>query len=404
MHKVRKIAGVTLQAQVSPARRLLILVENPWQKYSTNPGGSGGENIRMKRRTSLVPLSCLHRLNRSTACRTCHPPKEMGIFRGTREPIVRVATLSGYPRMAIAMLLLLNLLGVAPAFENPAHPAEAFVPGKLRQWSGSDFLRVRKDAEGIPRALETAIVRFEGVPGAGSGVQGVTHAVTVDLVAAVHVADPAYYRALNEHFKRYEAVLYELVAPPDARFAPGEAPWDFSLLGIGQRLSAGVLGLQYQLDGINYKAENFVHADMTPEQFERSMRRRGENSWQILSRVFTEVMRDEKPPEPSLAELRDALRQQGKARQLALKRWAAQQMMNSEFTIRVVEGPRGSTVLSGRNKVAIAVLRREVEEQKRHLAIFYGAAHMPDLATRLQDEWGLRAQNRTWLVAWDLTE
>ena len=39
--------------------------------------------------------------------------------------------------------------------------------------------------------------------------------VEVDLIGAVHIGDIAYYQQLNERFKQYDALLYELVARKD---------------------------------------------------------------------------------------------------------------------------------------------------------------------------------------------
>ncbi|HET9272935.1 MAG TPA: hypothetical protein VFO09_01545, partial [Methyloceanibacter sp.] len=39
----------------------------------------------------------------------------------------------------------------------------------------------------------------------------------IDLVAVVHVGEQAYYRRLNREFEKYDAVLYELVAPEGTR-------------------------------------------------------------------------------------------------------------------------------------------------------------------------------------------
>ena len=39
--------------------------------------------------------------------------------------------------------------------------------------------------------------------------------VTVDLVAAIHIADKSFFRALDDSFSDYDAVLYELVASRD---------------------------------------------------------------------------------------------------------------------------------------------------------------------------------------------
>ena len=91
-----------------------------------------------------------------------------------------------------------------------------------------------------------------------------------------------------------------------------------------------------------------------------------------------------------------------KNRALALKRILAEQFDNSEGSLAALEGPAGSTLISGRNQVALDVLRKEIAAGKRKIAIFYGAAHMPDFQTRLRNEFGLTPVGTRWLVAWNL--
>ena len=49
------------------------------------------------------------------------------------------------------------------------------------------------------------------------------------------------------------------------------------------------------------------------------------------------------------------------------------------------------------------VFQREIAGGRKKIAIFYGAAHMPDFAERLQGEFGLMRSDTRWLTAWDLT-
>jgi hypothetical protein len=65
-------------------------------------------------------------------------------------------------------------------------------------------------------------------------------------------------------------------------------------------------------------------------------------------------------------------------------------------------GPEGSVLLEGRNEAAIAVLKERLEAGDRKLAIFYGAAHMPDLEKRLLDELGFEKVRTHWLEAWKI--
>jgi hypothetical protein len=48
------------------------------------------------------------------------------------------------------------------------------------------------------------------------------------------------------------------------------------------------------------------------------------------------------------------------------------------------------------------VLGSQLKKKHFHLAILYGAAHMPDLERRLDKRYGLSLKGRTWLTAWDL--
>jgi hypothetical protein len=91
-------------------------------------------------------------------------------------------------------------------------------------------------------------------------------------------------------------------------------------------------------------------------------------------------------------------------RALRLKRVMAEQMAALGGTMASLDGPEGSTIVTERNKKALAVLRRELEAGKERLAIFYGAAHLPDMEKRLLDEFGLKRAEIRWMTAWDLTE
>ena len=73
------------------------------------------------------------------------------------------------------------------------------------------FLRLYQDETDEPIALETAIVRY------GYDHDTANQTTHVDLVAAVHIGEKEYFSTLNQLFRTYDVVLYELVAPPNAR-------------------------------------------------------------------------------------------------------------------------------------------------------------------------------------------
>jgi len=255
------------------------------------------------------------------------------------------------------------------------------------------FLRLVRDKDEAPLAVETAIVHCAPA----EGKQG----PTVDLVAAVHVAERTYYDRLNKEFGTYDAVLYELVAPQGTRVPKGGGKGSGSFVSMVQKAMKDMLQLEYQLEVIDYTRKNMVHADMSPEQMAKAMRDRGESVWTILLRMMGYALaRQSQPGRSSDADLLLALFDKNRA--LALKRVLAEQIDDMEGSLMAIEGPDGSTIISGRNKAALAVLRKEIAAGKQKIAIFYGAGHMPDLQQRLRDEFGLAPVSTQWLVAWDM--
>ncbi|MGQ9590540.1 MAG: hypothetical protein ACUVYA_09645, partial [Planctomycetota bacterium] len=226
--------------------------------------------------------------------------------------------------------------------------------------------------------------------------------VRVDLVAAVHVADGAYYRELQRRFEGYDAVLYELVKPEGAE--PVREPGSGGLLEAFQRGLKDALGLDFQLDVLDYRKANFVHADLDAETFFRLQAERGETPIALLFKAFQAQWKlqasGKARREPSLFEILLAFTAKDSAR--ALKYLLARQMEGVELSLAGLEAEAGGTViLTERNKAALTALESSIRNGRRRLAVFYGAGHMSDLERRLLDL-GFRKVRSEWLVAWDI--
>lgn len=258
------------------------------------------------------------------------------------------------------------------------------------------FVRLARDKDGDPVALEAAIVHYAPMDCGKSGP-------TVDLISAVHVAEPGFYSELNRRFATYDAVLYELVAPKGTRIPKGAKAKNDNPVSAMQNGMTAMLDLQFQLEGIDYTRPNLIHADMSPEQFSRSMRDRNESMLQVFLRMMGYAMsKQESAAGASDTKLLLALFSENRA--LALKRVMAEQMADMEGSLKAINGPDGSTLISERNKVAIEVLGRQIAAGKQKIAIFYGAGHMPDLQKRLRDDYGLVPVDTEWLKAWNLRD
>jgi hypothetical protein len=257
----------------------------------------------------------------------------------------------------------------------------------------TEFVRLTRDQKKQPLALETAIISH--VP----QDCGQT-APTVDLVSAVHVADRGYYEALNRLFAKYDAVLYELVAPEGTKIPKGGGPGSSHPVSVLQDAMTRMLDLEFQLRAVDYTKDNLIHADMSPQQFAGAMRDRGDSFWTILARVMGHALADQK--DYTVADMRFVMALLDKNRAMALKRVLAEDFLDLEGSIQAIEGPNGSAIIADRNKAALKVLRKQVDAGKRKIAIFYGAGHMADFQARLRDEFGLVPIGTRWLVAWNL--
>jgi hypothetical protein len=264
------------------------------------------------------------------------------------------------------------------------------------------FMRVRRGAHEQPVALEIATghyVSAEGKP------------VTVDLIGAIHIGDTDYYQRLNQRFRNYDTVLFELVMPEGQSLKGIGTHKSNHPVGMLQQSLPGVLDLDYQLKAIDYTAKNFKHADLSPDQMAEAIRKRGDNGASIGIKVFFDILkqanqaadaRSKKGGDFSELQLLSALFDPN--RPLALKKMFAEQMdLMGGFGTGL--GSTLDTILvQDRNTAAMKVLRKEIDKGTRKIAIFYGAAHMPDFDRRLAEELKLKRESMSWDSAWDLRD
>ncbi len=277
---------------------------------------------------------------------------------------------------------------------------------------GTEWVRFTKDKDGNPQALEIAIVRY--VPArvaaqfAGKTKEGTLPNARqyVDLIGAVHVGDKDYYEGLNRHFRQYQALLYELVAPEGTRVERGRGTSNLHPVGAMQNGIKSMLELEHQLEMVDYTRPNFVHADMSPEEFGESMTARDESFMQMYMRMAGQAIA-EQSGDPSQGfmmnlDLLSAMASENKA--LKLKTTIAKQFASMESMLSGMSGPEGSTLITERNKTALDVLRKQQKAGKRKIGIFYGAGHLNDMHERLIKDFGMQPVGITWVEAWDLRE
>jgi hypothetical protein len=290
---------------------------------------------------------------------------------------------------------LIALIALAPA-------ARAADPVATEKKPSAKFIRVQRDAKGLPTTLETNIVRY--VPADGKGE------LTVDLVGAVHVADRGYYEKLNSHMEQYDVLLYELVAPPGTRIPKGGAKQRGNPLAFLQNMMKSALKLESQTELIDYTKKNFVHADLSPEQMMEAMKDRGEDGMTLTLGIVADMLKQQNAAARKQKETPNRVEEDidiftifsDPEAPAKLKRMMAPQFEDMESPSSGL-GPTLNTILiSDRNQAAMKVFQKELAGGKKKIGIFYGAAHMPDFEQKLLADFGLKRQEEVWLTAWDL--
>ncbi len=228
---------------------------------------------------------------------------------------------------------------------------------------------------------------------------------SVDLIGVVHIADDSYYQELNRRFDDYDSVLFELIGDPRSVTRPATGTSRPGSVSFLQQSAGKLLGLAFQLDAIDYTKKNMVHADTTREEFARMQQERGENMVTLFGRAMQAQLssganRRASQEFDTFGLIRILMSDDSAA---AFKKSLAKVFDEMESATALMEGPDGSVVLSGRNQVVIGKIREVLARKKqRHIAVFYGGAHMPGIESALIGEMNAKVSAEEWLAAWTM--
>lgn len=249
------------------------------------------------------------------------------------------------------------------------------------------YVRYARGQSAEDGALQVAVATFRHP----------TRDQVVVLYGVVHIAEAEYYARVQQDLDSYTTVLFEGVAPGSEE--PTEAD---KSLGEMQQVMGEMLGLTFQKDGIDYTRPNLVHADMTMDQLKERM---GGGTINPMGQFMDEKqMAAMAPIMKMIAGLGKALMQNNPRMRDQLKRQMADRLANTDLS--ALPGEMGEkmhqVILIERNDVCMKVLERQLEAQHDgSIAIFYGAAHMPDFEQRLLGMGFTRAEKR-WMSAWKI--
>jgi hypothetical protein len=276
-----------------------------------------------------------------------------------------------------------------------------FVGGSWAAEQMSDYIRVsREDGKVHPISLDTPIVTFANEK---TGVE-------VALIGAVHIADKKYYNELNEEFKKYDAVLFELVVDEKNKDKNklDKKIFDKKKNSSYRDIQSSIgdfLDLSHQVDHIDYRANNMIHADLTMEEFLSRASARGDFFTAIINEYMATMtsMNDGESKELELqGRLIGSLFASNPA--LSLKRNIAKLFTSDMGDVSKFLPKGGSAIITDRNAEALKVLKKEIKKGTKKIAIFYGCAHLPEFAASLKKDFKLKKNETKWIIAWDLTK
>jgi len=280
--------------------------------------------------------------------------------------------------------------------------------------SSTYCFRLRRRGK-TPIRLETVVARFQGD---FTGSDGTTRSASIDLIGAIHFADQSYYDELNRIFREYDVVVFEMVTPAGVdvdkliREEREEQTSDqVSLLNVVpfvQKTLADALDFSYQIEGVDYGASNLKQGDATVEEFLAKLLSNVDVADFSSSYLFSALL------DESRGDIEGKIRALlcAKSKRLTARRLLALDLENSnedkfisddlDETTRATS-PDDDALIAFRNQKALKVVRRELEKGRVKIAIFYGAAHLPDFAQRLKADFGMeRTPETRWIPAWNM--
>jgi hypothetical protein len=251
------------------------------------------------------------------------------------------------------------------------------------------------------------------------------------LVGVAHLGTQEYYGAIQKRLDAQSSVLYEGVG--GEKLAKG-ARID-SDAGLQSQL-AKALGLIFQLDAIDYQRPNFENSDMTPERLNEAIARRSAAKSGGKSKPADPAAPSEpactNPADPAVPPkvdnetykmLMDAIHGEG---EMAETMGAMTAMIGSTPEMRETTklmllealGQAGElldlakamspelkdlfeVLITERNAEVVAQLEAKVKKLQpdQSVAVFYGAAHMDEIATRLTDHLNYKPGAQLWDTA-----
>lgn len=296
------------------------------------------------------------------------------------------------------LLLIAALLVLAGCASSPA-VIDARVPLRIEPAMRREQVRPGN------HALRIAVRDYVPLDGAGPRIR---------LVGAVHVASRAFYTDVQAVLDQADCVLFEGVSesPDDFKRDPAARKKDHLYTKI-----ADALGLITQFEGVDYRRDHFVNADLSPRQMlellEADIAKGGETAAAARAAkeqfgALTKVMKGGGGGMSGMMInlMLGVVERSPRMRATLLLTLAS---VDPESEPGMGMGGKGGArlgqlILEDRNAAVIEAIRGQVGELgvDRTVAAFYGAAHLRGLEDALIRRLGYVPAETRWLTAFEV--
>lgn len=247
-------------------------------------------------------------------------------------------------------------------------------------------------------AIQTRTAEYRPTNGAGPSIV---------LVGAAHLGTAEYYAALQQKLDACSVVLFEGVGVGEAlKRGPGALKREMGL----QKQLGDALGLVFQLNAIDYRRPHFINSDLEPDAVANQIQERAasapggksEETFNSLMEALQGTGKGAEMIQPLLALLGSSDQTRETARLLFIEILGRA----GEF-LGLAKGASPEmrdlfdVILTERNEIVVRDLRAQLGTvgADKSVAVFYGAAHLPEIAERITKDLHYAPVSEKWDTA-----
>jgi len=215
------------------------------------------------------------------------------------------------------------------------------------------------------------------------------------LVGVAHIGSKSYYSEIQAVLNAQDVVLFEGVrskGKPSVPVKPDpKAPKQM------YQVISDALGLDFQLFDIDYNHPNWINSDLSMEELDRLNKKAGKGKATDFDMV-------EKLLDPNSPQTQQAAAFFGSAPasiKEALKIFLVEKISTIETMLNASLDPATvSILLTERNKSIAKAFEKaiSVANPPKSVAIFYGAAHLPEVQKALAARYGYKPADQQWFT------